>query len=235
MPSIQTLLVQVMKDVGAVGKDSRNAQQGFNFRGIDAVVNAVQPALIKHGVIVTPRLVGVEYATITSAKGSEMSSVRGVVAYTFHGPDGDSIEATVAAEAFDSGDKATAKMMSVAFRTALLQALSLPTDDRDPDEDTYERGPSAAEQIKRLKVQILAAMPGQGPAAVKKAMTEYVGHEDTETTPFTVVHYQAFLNSLTGTTAQDQVERAVGGSRRGAAQRAAVREADNLGSPDGAP
>jgi len=39
----------------------------------------------------------------------------------------------------DSGDKATAKAMSVAFRTALLQSLSLPTDEVDPDATSYER------------------------------------------------------------------------------------------------
>lgn len=42
-------------------------------------------------------------------------------------------------EAFDSGDKATAKAHSVAFRTAMLQTLCLPTDEKDPDVDTYER------------------------------------------------------------------------------------------------
>jgi hypothetical protein len=45
----------------------------------------------------------------------------------------------VPGEAFDSGDKATAKAMSVAFRIALLQGLSLPTDETDPDAQTYER------------------------------------------------------------------------------------------------
>lgn len=45
----------------------------------------------------------------------------------------------------DSGDKATAKAMSVAFRTALLQALCLPTDEIDPDAESYER--SSAEDV----------------------------------------------------------------------------------------
>jgi hypothetical protein len=61
------------------------------------------------------------------------------VTYTFIGANGDSIKATVVGEAMDAGDKATAKAMSVAFRTALLQALSLPTDEPDPDSSSYER------------------------------------------------------------------------------------------------
>jgi hypothetical protein len=53
----------------------------------------------------------------------------------------------------DAGDKATAKAMSVAFRTALLQSLSLPTDDVDPDAHSYERS-SAAPEIDADKVLI---------------------------------------------------------------------------------
>ena len=53
--------------------------------------------------------------------------------------DGSSVTATVAAEAWDAGDKATPKAMSVAMRTALLQALALPTDEPDPDSHTHER------------------------------------------------------------------------------------------------
>jgi hypothetical protein len=63
---------------------------------------------------------------------------RVTVRYRFVGPGGDALETVVAAEAMDAGDKATSKAMSVAFRTALLQALALPTDDKDPDQDTYE-------------------------------------------------------------------------------------------------
>jgi hypothetical protein len=72
-----------------------------------------------------------------------MASVRVNVTYTFHAPDGSNVGATVSAESMDSGDKATAKAMSVAFRTALLQTLCLPTDDIDPDATTYERSSGA--------------------------------------------------------------------------------------------
>jgi len=57
----------------------------------------------------------------------------------FLGPKGDHIETAVAAEAMDSGDKAMTKAFSVALRTCLIQTLSLPTDEPDPDQDVYER------------------------------------------------------------------------------------------------
>lgn len=139
-------LNEVMKSVGAIAKTDRNQAQGFNFRGIDSVVNAVSPALQKYGVIVTPDVLDSQYATVEIGRNrTAMGHVRVQVAYTFHGPNGDFIVSTVVAEAMDSGDKASAKAMSVAFRTALLQTLCLPTDEVDPDATSYER--SSAEDV----------------------------------------------------------------------------------------
>jgi hypothetical protein len=130
----------IMKEVGAIAKKDKNTSQGFNFRGIDSVVNAVSPALQKYGVIVVPSVEDYEYATVEIGRNrTAMGHVKVKVTYTFIGSSGDSIKATVVGEAMDSGDKATAKAMSVAFRTALLQALSLPTDEPDPDATSYER------------------------------------------------------------------------------------------------
>jgi hypothetical protein len=139
-PSLAQRIVAVKRDIGAVGKAERNSAQGFNFRGIDAVLNAVSPALIKHGIVVYPRVQSVEKGTATTAKGSIMNTVVVVVEYIF--TDGDeSIASSAAGEAFDSGDKAVAKAMSVAYRTALIQALSLPTDEPDPDHEVYDAQP----------------------------------------------------------------------------------------------
>lgn len=135
---IYAALAAVMRDVDHVAKDSRNTQQNFSFRGVDAVVNASGPAFRKHKVIVLPVLQSVVYEAMPLASGKSATVCRLVVAYRFCAQDGSSIEAVVAAEAFDMGDKATPKAMSVAFRTALLQALALPTDEPDPDVSVYE-------------------------------------------------------------------------------------------------
>ena len=133
-------LSAVMGDVSSVSKDERNTGQGFNFRGIDAVVNAVGPALRKHGVIVVPRVQSCDYSTIEiGEKRKATAHVRVIVEYIFIAQDGSTISCTTAGEAMDAGDKATAKAMSVAFRIALLQALALPTSEPDPDASSYER------------------------------------------------------------------------------------------------
>ena len=137
---IHESLIEVMKEVGAVGKNDRNQSQGFAFRGIDAVINAVSPAFQKHKVIVVPTVIEKQSREVESAKGKAVTHVELKVAYTFYGSEGDFISATVCSEAMDYGDKATAKAMSVALRTALLQTLALPTDEPDPDSQSYERG-----------------------------------------------------------------------------------------------
>lgn len=136
--SLVERLIAVKTDIGAVGKNDRNNAQGFNFRGIDAVINAVAGPFIKHGILSYPaKVVSVKRGTGTTAKGSTMNTIDVVVQYAF--TDGsDTLLFEAAGEAFDSGDKATAKAMSVAYRTALLQALSLPTDEPDPDIYSYE-------------------------------------------------------------------------------------------------
>jgi hypothetical protein len=155
---IAQALNEVMKEVGAVKKSDRNSAQGFNFRGIDAVVNAVSPALQKHGVIVVPSVEEYDYASVEIGKNrTVMGHVKVKVTYTFIGAGGDAIKATVVGEAMDSGDKATAKAMSVAFRTALLQTLSLPTDEPDPDSQSYERSERVTVDVKALAQAIADA------------------------------------------------------------------------------
>jgi len=142
--AIFTALASVMEDCKAVAKRDRNEHQRFLFRGIDAVVNAVGPILRKHGVIVAPNVEHVSYDLVQTSTGKPATACRVLVTYTFYAGDGSSIDTRVAAEAWDNGDKAAPKAMSVAFRTALLQALALPTDEPDPDSHSYEQ---AAERL----------------------------------------------------------------------------------------
>lgn len=136
---VHEALLEVMRAIPAVKKEDRNTQQNFNFRGIDAVLNAVGPAMRKHGVIALPQLMEQRTENFTTAKGTAMRLVVLTVRYTFVGPEGDALITEVPGEAADAGDKAYSKAMSVAFRTALLQTLALPTDERDPDADAHER------------------------------------------------------------------------------------------------
>ena len=146
-PTIYVALNNVKSAIGAVAKKERNSMQGFNFRGVDAVVNAAAPALNEHGVIVTPDVMEYSYEVAEfGSKRTLMGHVQVKVRYTFWGPLGDCVSSTVFAESTDSGDKAAAKAMSVAYRIALLQTLNLPTDEPDPDSESFERSPAKKPQ-----------------------------------------------------------------------------------------
>jgi hypothetical protein len=138
-PSVVEALSKVMDAVQAVKKGQRNPEHGYVFRGIDAVVNAVGPELRKHGVLVMPVLENASYRDVTTSRGKPSRECTVQVRYRFYGPAGDFIEAVTPGESMDHGDKGTAKAMSVAYRIALLQALCIPTDDPEPDSQTYER------------------------------------------------------------------------------------------------
>ena len=149
-------LAKVMRSVDHVGKNDVNKHQHFSFRGIDGVLNAVGPALREHNVVVYPRLHDVAYEEVKTSGGKASTACRVVVDYVFASADGSSVETRVAAESWDTGDKAMPKAMSVAMRTALIQALALPTDEPDPDSFTYTRE-AADEKNERLAAKIEAA------------------------------------------------------------------------------
>lgn len=138
----------VMGSVQGLRKSERNAAQGFNFRGIDQVMSAVGPALREHGVIVMPTAKTVESERYLTAKGGQMHGVTVLVEYQVFGPGGDSFTGAAFGAAADSGDKAVSKAMSVAYRTFLLQGLTVPTDEPDPDAQTHERAASPADQAR---------------------------------------------------------------------------------------
>lgn len=146
--SVVQALAAVMAEVQAVGKDGHNSSQNYAFRGIDGVMNAVGPALRKHGVVIVPTVLDSNYRDVeVGQRRTLMREVTVTVRYTVHGPTGDTISGVVCGESMDSGDKGTAKAFSVAYRTFLLQALTIPTHQPDPDEQTYERS-AAADEVK---------------------------------------------------------------------------------------
>lgn len=141
-PSVHRAWLAVMDQVRAVGKDGRyeGGKTRYNFRGIDGVVNAVGPALRAHGVHVRPVSVKAEYRDAEA--GSNRTLMRECtvnVTYRVTGPAGDHFDGEAQGEALDSSDKGSAKAQSVAFRVFLLQALTIPTDEPDPDESHHER------------------------------------------------------------------------------------------------
>ena len=157
-PAVYRAIATVMADMAVEGisKDKRNSQQGYNFRGIDDVYNALAPILAKHGLIILPRVVSRECVERTTAKGGAIFYTTVQVEFTLvAAEDGSSHIVTTYGEAMDSADKSTNKAMSAAFKYAAMQAFCIPTEgDNDADATTHEvrgrrtdAGPSAAAQF----------------------------------------------------------------------------------------
>lgn len=159
MTQIHTAMIAAMKAVCKVGiaklgkADAGGAK--YNFRGIDQAMNEMSPILVNAGITVTPRyseLTIQERAKAEAGKATRFVTVKG--SFTFAAEDGSSVVADAYGEAMDSGDKATIKAQSIAFRTVLFQQFIVPlmamdteldgSDEDEPGDDAIMEGFRAA-------------------------------------------------------------------------------------------
>lgn len=148
MAGIHEAILGVMGDIGAIGKDQKNQMQNYKYRGVDDVMNALQPALIKHGLYIVPSVLEQEREERTNSKGNLLIYSVVTVKYTFYAKDGSYIESVVTGEAMDSGDKATNKAMSAAFKYACFQTFCIPTEEMiDTEKDSPAPEPKSRQKI----------------------------------------------------------------------------------------
>jgi len=143
VPTVHQAWTNVMRHAESLSKDQRydggDGGGKFNFRGIDDVMNLVGPILRAEGVSIIPMVTYANYRDVTTRGGKLSREVTVRVDYTITGPAGDTMHGSAPGESMDTGDKGTAKAMSVAYRVFLLQSLCLPTNEPDPDSQVYER------------------------------------------------------------------------------------------------
>lgn len=144
VPAVYAALnkVQLALAKDGIAKSRQNTTQHYSFRGVDDMYNVVGPLLAEHGLIIVPMyklrrceeriskqggalfyvsLIG-EYDVICLADGSRL-------------PD----RPRLFGEAMDSGDKATNKAMSAAYKYLMMQLFAIPTEgDNDADSNTHE-------------------------------------------------------------------------------------------------
>lgn len=153
-PRVYSAIAAVMAELAKEGiaKDRANQQQGYKFRGIDDVYNALSPALSRHNLCMLPRILSREVTERTTQKGNALFYV--VVEAEFDliaTEDGSKHTIRTYGEAMDSADKATNKAMSAAYKYAAMQAFAIPTEgDNDADTTTHEVAPRSAEEPKQL-------------------------------------------------------------------------------------
>ena len=155
--NIYESITKIMEEIPAIGKDQTNKTQGFKYRGIDDVMNTLQPLLSKNKVFIVPQILEQTREERTTNKGGNLIYSICKIKYIFYAEDGTYIEAVTVGEGMDSGDKATNKAMAIAMKYALFQVFCIPTEEmKDPDGETPEGNKPknqliSAEDAKRLQ------------------------------------------------------------------------------------
>lgn len=155
--NIYESITKIMEEIPAIGKDQTNKTQGFKYRGIDDVMNTLQPLLSKNKVFIVPQILEQTREERTTNKGGNLIYSICKIKYIFYAEDGTYIEAVTVGEGMDSGDKATNKAMAIAMKYVLFQVFCIPTEEmKDPDGETPEGSKPknqliSAEDAKRLQ------------------------------------------------------------------------------------
>lgn len=158
-------IAAIMRETKAITKSSRNQQQGFMFRGIDAVMNELHDLFANNGVFILPEVLDYTVTEKVTVKGGLLYYTRSKIKFHFVADDASEVCTINVGEAMDSGDKGMNKAMSIALKYALMQMLLIPTEEqKDPDEATppETRPRTIAEIIQTLDpvkdAQLVAAL-----------------------------------------------------------------------------
>ncbi len=149
-----------------ISKDKKNSQgAGYMFRGIDDVYNAIAPLLAEHGLCIVPRFLNRTCDERQSKSGGALFYVTVEAEFDFiSSEDGSKHTARTFGEAMDSGDKATNKAMSAAYKYAAFQTFAIPTE-AHPDADAETHQP-VARQRTGVAQDVLATSPAMTPVQV---------------------------------------------------------------------
>ena len=165
--NIYESICAIMGEIDAIGKNRKNQQQGFMYRGVEDVMNTINPALTKHKVFIVPEVIEQTRDERTTNKGGLLIYSICKMKFTFYAEDGSHVEAITIGEGMDSGDKATNKAMSIAFKYACFQVFCIPTEEMvDPDatcQDPAPKGKGKKQEAPSQPTQQQAQPPKQPP------------------------------------------------------------------------
>jgi hypothetical protein len=170
-------IAQVTAAMGrdGIGKNRKNTQQGYQFRGIDDIYNALSSQLAAAQLCIIPRIIERAVVERQSKNGGTLFYVTVKAEYDIvSAVDGSKHTASAYGEAMDSADKGTNKAMSAAYKYLAMQLFCIPTEgDNDADAMTHEVAPQEkAPEFDASKARAaIAALPDCTDADNTKAAT----------------------------------------------------------------
>lgn len=143
-------VASALAEQGIRKEKKQGSQVNYAFRGIDDIYNALAPELVKNKLLILPRYTERTCVERISKSGGALFyiTVRGDFDFVST-EDGSIHTVTTYGEAMDSGDKATNKAMSIAYKYAAFQAFCIPTEETaiDADAEVHHLKPADADQI----------------------------------------------------------------------------------------
>lgn len=147
--NVYEALAWVQAELRAVGKNKKTSGNGpkYAFRSIDHVIQALHPLLGKAGILLVPQVLSfhTEDHRWSENKSEPMTVFQ--VRYRVIASDGSKLPKSLCpvmfAQGIDSGDKGPGKALSYAYKAAISQLFSIPTDDPAMDNE-HRNGPPAA-------------------------------------------------------------------------------------------
>lgn len=171
--NIYQAINNIMQEVEAIGKSKTNAQQGYKFRGIDDMYNALQPLFKKHSVFIVSNVLESKREERQTRNGGTLIYTIAKCQFKFCTVDGSCVESTLEGEAMDSADKSTNKAMSTALKYALMQMFLIPTEEKlDTEYHSHEVLP------KVVKAPVKATVKQEENPVDALCRTEYKTVED---------------------------------------------------------
>lgn len=174
-PHVLTGIQQVMSAFAekGIGKNHKNEQQGFKFRGIDDVMNRMAQHLVEANLVIIPRVVDRQVQERVNSRGNPLFYVTVTVDFSILSTvDGSHVICTVPGEAMDSGDKATNKALSIAYKYMAFQLFAIPIDE-DPDATTHVLGKAQPKTITEDEFQVVKKLAEQAGADTTKICKHY--------------------------------------------------------------
>lgn len=157
IPHVLEGIKQVMNAFAEKGiaKSHKNESQGFKFRGIDDVMNRMAQHLVEAGLVIVPSIRSREVHERVNSRGNPLFYVTVQVDFkVFSTKDGTSVVCSVPGEAMDTGDKATNKALSIAYKYMAFQLFAIPIDE-DPDRHTHEVGKAPVKTLGTSDIEII--------------------------------------------------------------------------------
>lgn len=154
-----------------IPKSRINPQDQYTYRSIDDVLGRLAPLLARHRLCVLPRVMRRESIDRAGDGNSILISVHVLVAFDLvSARDGSRHTVRASGEAVDVSDKATAKALSAAYKSAMLQTFCVPVSSTDEAEaDSHRFRKPAAERE-----------PVEGWAAWTEGIVEMIGICETQ-------------------------------------------------------